>query len=70
MKVIRSPMFVCIFLLVIGMVLMFILFWKDTLVFNVPLMNWATIVASFYSLLIAVIYVYWLRYLEDRKEKN
>ena len=70
MRIIRSPMFVCSFLLIAGMVLMFTVFWRDTLVYNVPLMNWATVVASLYSLLIAVIYVYWIRYLEESKSSK
>lgn len=70
MRIIRSPMFVCSFLLIVGMVLMFTVFWKDTLVFNVPLMNWATVIASLYSLLIVIIYVYWIRYLEGRKTSD
>ena len=70
MKLLRSPMIVCSLVLIIAMVLTFTTFWSEKIVGGIPGMNWALTFLNLFSLLIAVVYVFWLRSLELKKEQK
>lgn len=70
MKILRSPMFICSLVLIIAMVLTFTVMWSNSIIMHIQAMNWALTFLNLFSLLIAVIYVSWLRALEVKREKN
>ncbi|AEG16424.1 hypothetical protein Desku_2920 [Desulfofundulus kuznetsovii DSM 6115] len=70
MKILRSPMFICSFLLIIVMFLTFFFLQSSSVFLHIPVINWALMVLNLFSLLVAIVYVYWVRALEVKKERG
>lgn len=70
MKILRSPMFICSALLIVAMVLTFTLFWSDRIILHIQAKNWGLMGLNLFSLLVAIVYVYWVRALEIKKEQG
>lgn len=70
MRILRSPMFVCSTLLIIAMVLTFTVFWNNSIFMHIQVMNWGLVFLNLFSLAVAVVYVFWVKALEDKKEKE
>ena len=70
MRILRSPMFVCSLILIIAMVLTFTVFWSNSKIMFIQATNWGLMFLNLFSLAVAIVYVYWLRALEIKKEKG
>ncbi len=70
MKILRSPMFICSLALIIAMVFTFTVLWGNGKIMHIEAMNWGLMFLNLFSLLVAVIYVYWVRVLEVKKERG
>lgn len=69
MRILRSPMFVCSAILIVAMLLTFTVLWSNKLVMHIQMFNWGLLWLNLFSLAVAIVYVYWVKALEDKKEK-